>query len=172
MTKPVGSGALFENQAHRVFMELTGSRYDNMAARLRKKKLPGLQFSKDEFRAFVRNALGGHEDGFVFCRYCRSGFGLKDLAADHMRPLSRAGGLGLDNLELCCQMDNQAKGSLLPEEFLRLRAFLECEIPEGRMDVLGRLAKANKLAAGAARARMMIQKFGKPKKPAEDIEPF
>ena len=168
---PVGTGALFENQAHRVFMEITGSRYDGMAVRFKKKKLPPLLFSKDDLRGRVLYLLGGREDGFMVCRYCRSAFGLKDLALDHAIPLSRGGGMGLSNIEMPCQNCNQAKGSMTPEEFLKLRAFLECEIPLARIDVLKRLQQSVKLAASVRRSIMLSKRDKEPKK-QEDEEPF
>jgi 5-methylcytosine-specific restriction endonuclease McrA len=161
---PVGTGALFENQGHRGFMEVTGSRYDAMVVRVRKKKLPPLSFSKDQFRAAVLRALGGHEDGAIQCPYCRKFCVLKEVTPDHETPLSRGGSSGLDNLGFPCMQCNQVKGSLTPEEFHKLLRFLETEIPLGRQDVLSRLAKAVKLAAGAARNRALFAKFGKPGK--------
>lgn len=152
----IGTGKLFDNEAHHVFMTLTGSRYDAMDNRMERKSLPPLPFSKAQFRTRILEALGGNEDGFCRCRYCLAHFGLKDITADHAIPLSRGGSTGLDNLEFPCQSCNQMKGSLTPTEFLCLLRFLEEQIPMGRQDVLSRLQMAVKLAAGAAATRGTI----------------
>lgn len=147
--KAQGSGVLFGSEAKSTFLRLTGSRYDALIVRLKKKGLP-IPYSKKQFREHLLKAMNGQYDGFVQCRYCRGFFGVKDLAADHEIPLSREGGSAeLWNIGFPCQNCNMAKGSLKPNEFLSLLAFLEKEIPLGRQDVLGRLAKAVSLAQGA-----------------------
>ena len=176
MPPGVGAGALFPAQGHRIFIEVTGSRYDTMVARIKKKKLPRLNFSKDEFRAYVLEALGGHEDGAIQCRYCCKFCVLKEVTPDHEIPLSRGGSSDLFNLGFPCMQCNQAKGSLTPEEFMKLLDFLEREIPLGRQDVLGRLAKAVKLAASARRNMMLAKANGqqrmKDKEPENGMPPF
>jgi hypothetical protein len=156
MRHPAGVGILFANKAKSGFLALTGSRYDSMVTRMAKKKLPPLPFTKEEFRAHVLAALGGHDDGAVNCRYCRGWFTLEDLAVDHSKPLSRGGSAGLDNLEYPCKPCNDRKGSMSPDEYLALLAFLET-IPLGRIDVLKRLEQSVKLAAGARRAVMLAK---------------
>jgi hypothetical protein len=148
MAKPIGVGALFQEDSHSVFMRITGSRYDGLCDRLEKKKLPPLTFSKVQFRAHVLAALGGREDGACKCRYCNFHFSLPDLAVDHANPLSRGGSTGLDNLEFPCKPCNNRKGSMSPGEYLSLLAFLET-IPLARIDVLKRLEQSVALAAGA-----------------------
>ena len=174
--KPAGVGALFPKQGHSNFLTITGSRYDAMVARMKKKKLPPLGFSKDEFRAYVLEALGGHEDGAIQCRYCRKFCTLGEVTPDHEVPLSRGGSSHWTNLGFPCMKCNQAKGSLTPDEFLLLLQFLETKLPLGRGDVLARLAKATKLAAGAARAALILKNGGvmppKKKKEDDDLGPF
>ena len=175
MRHPAGVGILFANKAKSGFLSLTGSRYDGMVTRIAKKKLPPLPFTKEEFRAHVLAALGGYDDGAVQCRYCRGFFTLQDLAVDHAKPLSRGGSPGLDNLEYPCKPCNDRKGSMSPDEFLALLAFLET-IPLARIDVLKRLEQSVKLAAGARRAVMLAKgKQAPPKQqqPAGDgMPPF
>jgi hypothetical protein len=169
---PPGAGILFANKAKSGFLSLTGSRYDSMVTRMVNKKLPPLPFTKQEFRVHVLAALGGHEDGAIQCKYCRKVCTLSEVSADHETPLSRDGSSGLDNLGYPCQNCNQAKGSLTPEEFKNLLYFLEKYIPLGRRDVLGRLAKANKLAAGARRNAMLLKgRAPKKQQPADDGMP-
>lgn len=175
MRHPAGVGILFANKAKSGFLSLTGSRYDSMVARIAKKKLPPLPFTKAEFRAHVLAALGGHDDGAVNCRYCRGWFTLEDLAVDHSKPLSRGGSAGLDNLEYPCKACNDRKGSMSPDEYLALLNFLET-VPLARIDVLKRLEQSVKLAAGARRAVMLAKgKQAPPKQqqPAGDgMPPF
>src|SRR5271166_1076125 len=151
MKPSIQAGVLFQGEAHRTFMQITAQRWDAMMVRLEKKKLIDRKkppFTKDELRADILDVFCGHEDGATFCRYCNGLFTLAEIAIDHATPLSRGGALTLDNLDFPCQLCNMAKGSLTPDEFLKLIHFLEQEIPLGRKDVLGRLAKAVSLAQG------------------------
>jgi HNH endonuclease len=155
MKRP-GAGRLFAKDARSEFLRLTGSRYDSMAERIKKKKLPPLRFTKDDFRDYVLRAFGSHYDGVLQCRYCRKFCTLAEVSADHEMPLSRGGSSDVTNLGFPCQNCNQMKGSLTPGEFLKLIEFCETQIPLGRRDVYSRLAKANKLAAGARRVAMLL----------------
>lgn len=148
MKPTVKAGTLFD--AHSTFLSITGQRFDAMMKRLEKKKLIDKlrPFTKDELRADVLTVFNGHEDGATQCRYCAGFFTLPEIAIDHAVPLSRGGALTLDNLDYPCSLCNAAKGSLTPTEFSKLVDFLEREIPLGRKDVLGRLAKAVSLAQG------------------------
>ena len=149
MAKPVGVGALFQDDAHKTWMTLTGSRYNAMMKRLVKKKLIEEKrppFTCDQYRRHIL-AMIGREDGFIQCRYCRSYFGIKDIASDHAMPLDRGGSFELDNLEFPCRDCNMRKGKMTPDEFLKLLAFLET-IPLARIDILHRLQMSVQLAAG------------------------
>lgn len=127
-----------------------------MCDRLERKKLPPLNFSKVQFRSHLLSALGGKEDGFIQCRYCRGFFTVADVAVDHEMPLIRNGSSGLENIGYPCSACNQMKESMTPGEFLELLDFLEKRIPLARKSVLSRLQKAVALAAGA-RADMAIK---------------
>ena len=157
MGKKIGTGELFQENAKSRFLRLSGSRYDALIKRLEKKGIP-VPFTKLEFRAHVLYALNGQYDGFVQCRYCNGFFNIVDIAADHEIPLSREGGSAeLWNIGFPCQQCNSQKGSLNPEEYLKLLRFLELEIPMGRQDVLSRLSKAVALAQGARSNAATIQ---------------
>lgn len=156
MKRDRGSGLIFESEARRRFMALTGSRFDSLVKRLARKGIP-VPFTKEKFRAHVLNALGGAYDSFLKCRYCGGFFNVQDIAADHEIPLSRGGSAELWNIGYPCQGCNDRKGSLTPNEFLKLLAFLEAEIPLGRQDVLSRLSKATALAQGARSNAAVIQ---------------
>jgi hypothetical protein len=142
MPKPIGTGVLFGQDAHRVFMTLTSSRYGAMMTRLAKKKLIDEEhppFTCDQYREKILKAMNGNEDGFIQCRYCRKFSGIKDIGSDHARPLDRGGSLGLDNLEFPCKRCNSIKGRMTPDELLALMEFLETQIPLARIEVLNRL---------------------------------
>jgi 5-methylcytosine-specific restriction endonuclease McrA len=141
-------GALFPKSAHTVFLDVTRTRYGSMVERYKKKKLPPPPFTLEEFRFDMLKVMDGHEDGAIQCRYCRLWFALDEVAVDHATPLSRGGGLGLDNLDYPCRADNNRKGSLTVKEYEFLLAALERVHPLARQDVLSRLEKANQLAAG------------------------
>ncbi len=151
MAKPVGSGSLFQDRAHKAFMEFTGRQYQSMKARIRKKQKDDkaeLPFSLKDFRADILSVMGGKEDGAILCRYCRTHFTIDGIAVDHAKPLSRGGSPGLDNLDYPCRPCNNRKGEMDPVEFLKLLAFLET-IPLARISVLKRLEQSVALAAGA-----------------------
>lgn len=150
----VGTGILFSKAAHSDFNALTGSRFHSMVSRLEKKKMGHPPFSLEQFRSYVLKALGGKEDGVIRCRYCMGWFSLIETAVDHAKPLSRGGSAGLENLEYPCKSCNDRKGSMSPDEYLALLAFLET-IPLARIDVLKRLEQSVKLAAGARRNAML-----------------
>lgn len=160
MSKRKGTGSLFPQSAKTTFLTVTRQCYANMQARFKKKNLPELEFTKDQFREHVLAALNNHYDGFVKCRYCQFFFNISDIAADHAIPLSRGGGMGLDNLEYPCRADNDRKGGLTPTEYLALLGFLETQ-PFARIEVLKRLEQSVKLAAGAAATRGTIGELKK-----------
>ena len=135
-------------------MAVTGSRYDAMQTRMEKKGLGPLPFSKQTFRDYVLRQLGGRYDGAIQCRYCKAWLTIDTLALDHEMPLHRGGSVDLFNIGFPCQPCNARKGKLTPDEYLRLLDFLERETPLARVDVLSRLEKAVKLAAGMRRHAM------------------
>ena|ERR1700677_3578089 len=163
MAKPVGTGSLFPKDSHKDFFDITRARYSSMADRMKRKKLPPLQFTLDEFRADILGVMGGKEDGAVVCRYCKMAFTLDGIAVDHAKALSRGGSAGLDNLDYPCRPCNNRKGSMDPLEFKALLAFLET-IPLARIDVLKRLEQSVSLAAGA---RSNMATIGKLKESGE-----
>jgi hypothetical protein len=156
----MASGALFQNDAKTVFLNVTRTAYAGMNARLQKKKLPPLPFDREEFREHVLKALDNHYDGSVRCRYCNYYFTIGDIAVDHAIPLSRGGDIGLDNLEYICKPCNNRKGGMTPSEYLGLLAFLE-SIPLARIEVLKRLEQSVKLAAGARNNAATINELRK-----------
>jgi hypothetical protein len=128
-----------------------------MLARVTRKGFYGLPFDKEGFRDHVLSAMGGTYDGFFRCRYCTGYFTLEQVSVDHAHPLSRGGGVELDNLDFPCKPCNARKGSLTPEEYFLLLEFLDNKIPLAKTDVLQRLEISVQLAA-ADRARKAQQK--------------
>ena len=163
MAKPVGTGVLFPKSSHDEFMGITRARYGGMVERLKRKKLPPIQFTLDEFRSDMLSVMGGKEDGAIQCRYCKAYFSIDGIAVDHAKPLSRGGSAGLDNLDYPCRPCNNRKGSMDPKEYMALVAFLET-IPLARIDVLKRLEQSVSLAAGA---RSNMATIGKLKESGE-----
>lgn len=148
MPKPIGTGALFGRDSHKEFYEITRSRYSGMVDRLKRKSLPPLSFTLEEFRADVLGVMGGAEDGVIKCRYCLNYFTIAEIAVDHAKPLSRGGSTGLDNIDYPCRPCNSRKGSCTVDEFKALLKFLDT-IPLARTDILKRLEQSVALAAGA-----------------------
>lgn len=145
--KIIGAGRLFPNVAKSVFTRVSGQAYDNMLARVKRKGYSGLPFDLDDFRMHLLRALGGNYDGWLRCRYCSGFFSVEQVVVDHAVPMSRGGGIDLDNLEFPCGPCNSRKGSMKPEEYLALLEFLDRRIPLAKVDVLKRLEISVKLAA-------------------------
>jgi len=160
MAKRKGTGSLFPQSAKTTFLNVTRQCYAHMQERFKKKGLPELEFTKEQFRSHALAAFNNQFDGFVRCRYCLFFFTISEIAVDHAIPLSRGGGMGLDNLEYICKADNDRKGGLMPTEYLALLAFLETQ-PFARIEVLKRLEQSVKLAAGAAATRGTIGELKK-----------
>ena len=156
MKSSIKAGTLFPKEAHKSWMEITGSRYRNMCERLKKKGLPAPTFNLYEFRQDILSVQGGNDDGPIQCRYCNRWFTLAECDVDHGTPLGRGGSSGLDNLDYPCAQDNDRKGGLTVAEYTALLAYLNTVHPLARQDVLSRLEKANKLAAAANRTRMLM----------------
>lgn len=148
---------LFQRDAKSIFTEVTSRRYGAMKARLEKKGLPPVPFSLETFRDWTYRQLGFAHDGVIRCPYCQVINILQDCAVDHKRPLSKGGSEGLDNLEWICTACNDAKGSILPEDYRKLLRFLEDEIPMARIDILDRLRKAVSLVSSVRRNAVVIR---------------
>ena len=82
-----------------------------------------IPFSLEDFRAWFSHSLGGR-DAAVKCRYCPGFISALDASVDHVHPISQGGGLGLDNLALCCLPCNKLKGGLSEYGFLSLMSFV------------------------------------------------
>jgi 5-methylcytosine-specific restriction endonuclease McrA len=150
-TRPIGNGTLFETDARSRFMTETKERYRLMELRAKRRpELGPLPFTLELFRAHVLGAMGGKFDGVLICKYCRRPFTFAEVAADHAVPLDRGGGNDLGNIEFPCQPCNDQKSSMLPDEFEKLLAFIEKELPFARVNLLKRLQVATKLQAGWA----------------------
>jgi 5-methylcytosine-specific restriction endonuclease McrA len=141
-------GNLFSKTAKTIFLRVSVAQYNNMLARVKRKGYPGLPFGIDGFRMHLLCAMGGNYDGILRCSYCNGFFGVDQIAVDHAIPLSRGGGVDLGNLDFPCMADNDRKGSMTPEEYLRLLEFIDRSIPLAKEDVMHRLRIATKLAAG------------------------
>ena len=104
-----------------------------------------IPFTEDQLFTWLQTKW---EHGSVICRYCLVPLTFINCAYDHETPLSRGGSAELDNLLPICHEDNQYKGRLTPQEFLKLRYLLRTEFKdEARSDIEGRLKKAVRLAA-------------------------
>lgn len=160
--------SLFAENDKREFNTIVGGRYDAMSVRMKAKGLPALPFGKGDLRKWTIDAMNPpslewHEiryDNPVRCRYCGGMFGLKECAYDHRIPLSRGGGVDLDNLDLICAKCNAFKAEMLPLECDRLLLFLRNEVPLAYEDIYYRLSTWSKFVAGKRRAEMLARNEG------------
>lgn len=168
----------FESVERR-FTKRSGILFDSMAKRFREKKSEKtgrilrigreLEFGKDEFRQWLGRQLGG-ENGVAHCPYCQTTWvSIDDLTIDHNVPVSRGGSLGLDNLVVCCEPCNQAKGEVLGESWKALATWAKESLhPDCWQNIYQRLQSQFKLARMAQLAA--AQRAQKQKAPTGEEE--
>lgn len=162
------------------FVKRSGILYDSMAKRFREKKSEKtgrilrigreLEFSKDEFRQWLGRQLGG-ENGVLRCPYCWTTWvSIDDLTIDHNVSVARGGSLGLENLVVCCEPCNQAKGQVTGRAWSALVAWAKQHMhPDDWQNIYERLQSQFKLARMAQREA--AQRAGKVKAREEaDLE--
>lgn len=135
------TGSLYRSMQHR-FAAKT-----NKAGRITRagREVP---FTLAQLRAAILEVYGD-QYGHLLCRYCPRPLSVLTFSPDHIKPVKRGGGLGLDNLDLqCCAVCNHRKGGLTREEFQALLAGLKTFPDAAQTDILNRLEIAVQLAAG------------------------
>ena len=154
----------------RRFQHRSNVLYDSMAKRFREKRSTKhperilrhgreLPFTKDDFRGWLIAKLNG-VNGVVQCAYCPTFISIDDLSIDHEVPVSRGGDLTFDNLVLCCEPCNQAKGEVLGESWRALTLWArEALHPDCWQNIFERLQSQFKLARMVQQQR--AQKFAK-----------
>lgn len=143
------------------FLARTSSLYSAMKQRFSEKRNKvgriirigrELPFTRDQFQNWVAMKLGGTE-GAVQCRYCRVWMTALDIGFDHVEPVSQGGGLGLDNLDACCDACNRLKGNLTYRTFMWLiAAMLKAGLPN-EMTVADRKNLESRLKTGGMQYR-------------------
>jgi len=125
------------------------------AGRVRRQAIP-LPFNQKQLGEWVLKIFGG-EFGVICCEYCTKPIDLLGCAVDHCVPLHRGGSAGLDNLGVPCAECNNIKGRMTREEFRFFNGLMMTFAAKfGNTpvtDVMGRLEKCTKLAAGAWNSR-------------------
>lgn len=146
----MSSGVLFPNLAKTEFLDITRGRYHSMAKRIADDFKVALPFTLAQLRQHVLDHMKDRYDGAITCQYCRVVCSLKDAALDHAVPISRGGGLGLDNIDIPCDPCNRQKGAdMTPAQFHAFLLFLEGpEMALARPGILLRLQMHSKLIAG------------------------
>jgi 5-methylcytosine-specific restriction endonuclease McrA len=159
--------------APRVFNDATSRKRNDMAKRLKPKywrsgKRAGqlrsagrsLPFSLEEFRAWCVKTM--REQGNR-CYYCPRPIDVLHFEPDHYVPLEYNGDIGLENLVAACEDCNRLKGATMPDDFIKLRSFLEHDISHLSA---GDITK--RLRAGSMGIRLQYHlKVGDQKKPAQ-----
>jgi hypothetical protein len=147
-TRPVKVGLQTEFEKH------TESVYKGMQGRAKKmgREMP---FTLREFREWLlAGPFKGSWDNAVQCAYCRAWLNALTFVPDHVEPVKYGGSFGLDNLTLCCQPDNIAKGVMSADGFKRLLEFSTQLHPQDSADMFGRMKN------GAGFLRLKIQARG------------
>jgi hypothetical protein len=149
----------------REFIEVSRTRYNNMAARAVKHNF-SLPFSKAVFREWLKTRFTN--DGTTPCTYCFTPIDLLNCEIDHMRPIGRIctiDDLDLGNLCITCVPCNQIKGEMTGREYLALRDFLYDTkrsgfAPEGISAVFSRLQGHRKLVGRVDKLEKQIEQLG------------
>jgi 5-methylcytosine-specific restriction endonuclease McrA len=76
---------------------------------------------------------------YLSCAYTNERVSIANLEIDHRRPISRGGSFGVENLAITTAQNNQRKGNLTADEFLKLLDFLNTLETEAKKDLLARL---------------------------------
>jgi hypothetical protein len=105
-----------------------------------------LDFDLEQYRNFARAEIGQP------CLYCFQELTIKNHSPDHATPINRGGSFSLDNIVICCDPCNRAKGILTAEEFQFLLALLRTWPESVRTNTLARLR------AGAALAKACLKR--------------
>lgn len=87
--------------------------------------------------AELRDIAGGALE--LPCFYCGGRLAEDNLSADHATPISRYGSFNLDNVLICCQSCNRAKGDLTAAEYIDLMKLIENWPFNIQMNFLSRL---------------------------------
>jgi HNH endonuclease len=123
-----------------IFDEHTRAVYWSMAGRIKKKLKVTLPFTYAEYRRWVLDQFGGNWDSVAQCTYCTALLNVQTFVTDHREPLKFGGSIGLDNLALCCESCNLAKGSMSEDGFRMLIEFsVEYLHPQDANDIFSRL---------------------------------
>lgn len=118
------------------FQTRSNAIFDANRARWRRKLETGLpkgvslQIASHEILPYTRKEFGAWlwkriQLGAIQCPHCRAAMDILSLQVDHMIPLSRGGGPGLDNLEPICHRCNTVKADLTRDEYVRLIQFFD-----------------------------------------------
>jgi 5-methylcytosine-specific restriction endonuclease McrA len=167
----MSTASLFPNHQKSRFLEITGQRYRAMQVRLQRKNLPPPPFTLAQLRTYLLDVMGDRYDGAMKCRYCGRVCDISEVELDHEIPLSRGGGLGLDNIGTPCARCNAAKGQSTSEEWTLFMQFLEKNLPFARADILDRLSKYGKLVSAKRQAEMLARSKGEPTKKRKPGKP-
>lgn len=104
-------------------------------------RVPGIQvpFSEADLLGWMKQAAVGGD--IIKCPYCfiYLNWSHTESSVDHATPLSRGGGMGLDNLTPICKPCNAYKGSLTAEEYRHLRLHVSLLDPAAQKDIYQRL---------------------------------
>jgi HNH endonuclease len=157
LSKKAERTAPFPSIAKSRFLTITLSRFRHLKERHQEKHLPPPPFNVAQLRCHLLDVMGERYDGAFKCPFCGRVCDISEVEFDHMVPLSRGGGLGLDNIGAPCAKCNSAKGEATAQEWTLFMEFLERVIPLARPDILHRLATYGKLVSGKRKAEILAK---------------
>ena len=148
---------------YRLFMIRSAGIASTMKQRAAKAELP-CTLTIAEVREKVKAALGKP------CRYCQEPITVRTFSGDHLIPASAGGKFDADNIQIICQRDNELKGRLSHDDFVKLLEGTKGMTTYGRRDVFMRIR------ASGTMMRQMFFKHGKKDgapavKPAPQAQP-
>jgi len=133
---------MFVNGRESAFLRRSKTGFHDLKRRAKKDRLD-LSYSLDQFRRHVRDAGN--------CPYCGAMLTVDTYSLDHAIPVSREVSQrihSLENLAVCCQRCNEAKGNMSAEEFRALLRLVSGFYLAARTNLLARLRAGAKKVAG------------------------
>lgn len=131
-----------DKQKSSEFMRRTYSIFSGQKIRAKEDFNIVLSYTVEDLREWLKPFVD------TICK-CGKKLTMKQIAVDHVYPVSRGGEWTIANLAAICKSCNLRKGKMLPDEFVLLEAFVEKTLSaESRADFWARLATGGKFHNG------------------------
>lgn len=110
-----------------------------------------LDYTLDDLRSIVQLALSRAN-----CPYCQDLMTAKTFSADHKIPVARGGGMGMNNIIICCTPCNQVKGALDAIEYKELLSLVNGWSIPVKKNLFARIRAGSKYAQYSNKPQSLI----------------